>query len=106
MPLTAAPSRAWAERFDAVDWAALTPNLRPPYHPRLDGAQIWLPGVRGETLQDVLDVVATQVDEVGQQVAAEEQTAVSNARRAEQDAKQRFAEDSETISEWWKRRAG
>jgi hypothetical protein len=106
MPLTSAPSRAWIDRFNAVEWGSLTPDLQSPYNPRLDGSQVWLPGLRGEALQRVLDVVAAQVEEIGRQVAEEEQTAVSSAQRTDQEAAKRFAEDSELISEWWQRRAG
>ena len=106
MPLTSPPSRAWAERFNAIDWGELTPDLRSPYHPRLDGSQIWLPGRRGDALQRVLDVVASQVEEIGRQVDEEEQVAVSSAQRSDQESAKRFAEDSAVISDWWQRRAG
>jgi hypothetical protein len=103
LPLTSVPSRAWGAHFEQVEWAALVAGLRPPYLPRLDGAQIWVPAVRGEALKAVLSAIADQVEQITLAGAAPE-TASGQMGRSRGGAERRLAEETILIEEWWEER--
>ncbi|HEV3322799.1 MAG TPA: hypothetical protein VG147_11515 [Solirubrobacteraceae bacterium] len=104
LPLTSPPSPLWSTRFDEVDWASLDRRLRPPYHPRLDGDRIWLPGLEPDALTPILDVVADQIEQISSAVIEDEQTAVS--RQADEAEARRHKDNAAatTFEEWWRER--
>ncbi|TMK99138.1 MAG: hypothetical protein E6G34_06480 [Actinobacteria bacterium] len=107
LPLTSPPSAVWSTRFEEVDWRSLAPQLRPPYHPRLDGDRVWLPGLEPDALRPILDIVADQVEQISSAVVEEEQTAVSREAETDEARRRRDEASSAAFDEWWKeRRAG
>jgi len=81
--------------------------LRPPYHPRLDGDRVWLPGLEPDALRPILDIVADQVEQISSAVVEEEQTAVSREAETDEARRRRDEASSAAFDEWWKeRRAG
>jgi hypothetical protein len=79
-------------------------RLRPPYHPRLDGDRIWLPGLEPDALTPILDVVADQIEQISSAVIEDEQTAVS--RQADEAEARRHKDNAAatTFEEWWRER--
>jgi hypothetical protein len=104
LPLTSPPSPLWSARFSEIDWASLNPRLRPPYHPRLDGDRIWLPGLEPEALKPILDLVADQVEQISAAVIEDEQTAVSREAEAADARQQKDNAAATTFEEWWRER--
>lgn len=104
LPLTSPPSLLWSTRFSEVDWASLDSRLRPPYHPRLDGDRIWLPGLAPDALKPILDLVADQIEQISAAVIEEEQTAVSREAETAEARRQKDNAAAATFDEWWRER--
>lgn len=104
LPLSAPPSPLWARRFEEVEWTSLDPRLRPPYHPRLDGDRIWLPGLEPDALRPILDVVVDAVDRTSSAVLEEEQAAVSREASEAEGRRQRDENAAAVFDEWWRER--
>jgi len=101
LPLSAKPPTAWLDRFEAVDWGALIPELPRAHRPRVRRAKVWIADLHGEALVRVLTAVADRVDEISRSLEAERQAAALEARRRPELRELRLAEDREAIARWW-----
>jgi hypothetical protein len=101
-PLSKAPTSEWCARFDAVDWPALSAELGPPYLPRLDGAQIWLPAIRTAALKRTLELIADQVERLNEVRDSCEYRADDRQRDSVQGRKRQ--DGAAVIEAWWAER--
>lgn len=101
LPLSATPPPDWVQHFEAQDWASIDTRLRPPYHPRLEGDRVWLPGIADLTeLTQVLDAVVARIEEVDR--AYEELVTAHEKRESEgiRKAAERRAQEDAAFEEW------
>jgi hypothetical protein len=101
MPLNTTPPADWAASFEAQDWTTVDMRLRPPYHPRLEGDLVWLPGIEIEELVPIVDAIVERIEAIdADYVARLEAHERAQAESVEQHA-ERVAREQEILDQWW-----